>query len=303
MAARCAARGAATRRPARPRRRPGRRRARRRRVGPARVVRAGEAEVLRLSPPPSLPSGINGAPPADAYRGLLLGQDVRWAVSVPLSVHGRLMGVLTFLSTAADRDYGRRRGTGRGGWPAASRCRSSARLYAEAQEASRLKDEFLAVVSHELHAAERDPGVGLPDEGRAARRRVVRPRDGGRRAATRGRGARIIDDVLDVSRIIRGHLKITPRATTLAPLIDAALDAVRPAAEAKGVRLEFTGVSNAIAVGADAGARARAAHRRRPRPPAAGRVEPVDQRGEVHARGRPRRHPRVPRPAARWRSR
>ena len=50
--------------------------------------------------------------------------------------------------------------------------------------------------------------------------------------------ARIIDDVLDVSRIIQGKLRLDVKPTELRPIVEEALDVVRPAAEAKRIRLQ-----------------------------------------------------------------
>ena len=86
----------------------------------------------------------------------------------------------------------------------------------------------------------------------------------------------LIADILDVSRIVTGKLRLELRPIELAPVIDAALDAVRPAAEAKGVHL-----TSEIAP-----QRHRA---RRSRSPAAGDLEPAVERHQVHAGRRPRR--------------
>ena len=49
----------------------------------------------------------------------------------------------------------------------------------------------------------------------------------------------LIDDILDVSRIIRGKLRLNVRPAELSPVIESAVDSVRPAAEAKGIRLQI----------------------------------------------------------------
>src|SRR5262249_61019818 len=49
---------------------------------------------------------------------------------------------------------------------------------------------------------------------------------------------RIIDDLLDVSRIIRGQLRLEVHPISLVPVVQAAIDAVRPAADAKQIELE-----------------------------------------------------------------
>jgi signal transduction histidine kinase/ActR/RegA family two-component response regulator len=108
----------------------------------------------------------------------------------------------------------------------------------KAEEANRVKDEFLSTVSHEL----RTPlnailgwtwllGGGKLDAEAAARA-----------VATIERNARaqsqIIDDLLDVSRIITGKLRLQMAEIDLTHVIEAALDSVRPAADAKEIRVE-----------------------------------------------------------------
>jgi CheY-like chemotaxis protein/nitrogen-specific signal transduction histidine kinase len=109
---------------------------------------------------------------------------------------------------------------------------------AQAEAASRLKDEFLATVSHEL----RTPLTSILGYGQMiqTRRRdeayVVRSIEKIVRSAKAQ--AQLIDDLLDVSRIVTGKLRIVPRATDMGAVIQAAIDAVRPALEAKAIRLD-----------------------------------------------------------------
>ncbi len=112
------------------------------------------------------------------------------------------------------------------------------RLYHEAQEASRLKDEFLATVSHEL----RTPLTAIL--GWAHMLRTGQHNDDFvlKALETIERNARaqsqLIDDLLDVSRIISGKLRIDVRPVDPNSFIESAIEAVRPAAEAKGVRVQ-----------------------------------------------------------------
>jgi signal transduction histidine kinase/ActR/RegA family two-component response regulator len=109
-------------------------------------------------------------------------------------------------------------------------------LYREAQDANRLKEEFLATLSHEL----RTPVNAILGWARILRTRQL---DGGTLQAVEviERNARaqtrLIEDMLDVSRIITGKLTFNLETLDLAPVIGAALDSVRPAAEAKSIRL------------------------------------------------------------------
>jgi signal transduction histidine kinase len=111
----------------------------------------------------------------------------------------------------------------------------SARL--EAEEATRLKDEFLATVSHEL----RTPLNAITGWVHLLRSRKLSEADVERGLETIQRNAdsqsRLINDLLDVSRIISGKLRLDVRPLALISVVESAIDTVRPAAEAKGVRL------------------------------------------------------------------
>lgn len=107
------------------------------------------------------------------------------------------------------------------------------------QRASRLKDEFLATVSHEL----RTPlnailgWAGMVRSGRLDSNAVARALESIERNAKSQ--AQIIGDLLDVSRIITGKLRLEVQPVDLIPVIEAAADAVRPAIEAKSIRLQL----------------------------------------------------------------
>jgi signal transduction histidine kinase len=112
----------------------------------------------------------------------------------------------------------------------------AARLQAE--QASRLRDEFLATVSHEL----RTPLNSILGWAQVVRRA---PRDEATltqalEAIERGARAqtRLIEDLLDMSRIISGKLRLEVQTVALAPLVEAAVNTVKPAAAAKDIRVE-----------------------------------------------------------------
>jgi len=107
----------------------------------------------------------------------------------------------------------------------------------QAEAANRAKDDFLAVVSHEL----RTPLTpilawsSLLRQGRlapAASRRAIEIVDRNARVQ-----AQLINDLLDVSRIVSGKMKLDRRVVELGPVLEAALDAIRPTAEEKRVGL------------------------------------------------------------------
>ena len=121
----------------------------------------------------------------------------------------------------------------------------NARLYAEAQEAranaeaaNRAKDEFLSILSHEL----RTPLTPILAWTRMLRRGGVPPNGVGRALEAIERNtksqARLVEDLLDISRIISGKLHLDRRPVELAEVIEAAVEAVRPTADARQIVLQ-----------------------------------------------------------------
>lgn len=108
----------------------------------------------------------------------------------------------------------------------------------QAEQANRLKDEFLATLSHEL----RTPLNAILGWCQILQNRQLGEKEKEKALSTIERNARsqsqLIDDILDVSRIITGKLRLSVRAVDLGSIIMAAIDAVRPAAEAKNIRLQ-----------------------------------------------------------------
>jgi PAS domain S-box-containing protein len=107
-----------------------------------------------------------------------------------------------------------------------------------AEEADRLKDEFLATLSHEL----RTPLTSILGWASMIRNGEVEGSNASRAIETIERNARsqarLIDDLLDVSRIITGNLRLDLHPLNFAPIVDAALDALRPTADVKGIKLQ-----------------------------------------------------------------
>jgi PAS domain S-box-containing protein len=109
---------------------------------------------------------------------------------------------------------------------------------AEAEAANRAKDEFLATLSHELRA----PLNAMLGWARMLRGGKLDEATAARALETIERNAKLqsqlIEDLLDVSRIISGKVRLTVRPVDLSQVIDVAVDAVHPAALAKSIRLE-----------------------------------------------------------------
>jgi signal transduction histidine kinase/ActR/RegA family two-component response regulator len=157
---------------------------------------------------------------------------------VPLLSLGEVKAVVTLVGNALRRfgptdlslaeDIARR----------AALAMDNARLYREAHDANRAKDEFLATVSHEL----RTPLNAILGWTRLLREESLDKATVTRALETIERNgksqAQLIEDILDASRIITGKLRLISEPVELISVIRSALDAVRPTANTKGVLLE-----------------------------------------------------------------
>jgi PAS domain S-box-containing protein len=161
----------------------------------------------------------SGLPIETEYRLKRANGEYRWHLAKAMPEHDERGRIVGWICTATDVDELR-----------------TARE--QAQEASRTKDEFLATVSHEL----RNPlnailgwmrmlRSGRLDEGKEERALETIERNTEAQLA-------LVEDILDVSRIINGKMRIVLRPVSLSQVISAAVDTVRPAAEQKGIHIE-----------------------------------------------------------------
>jgi len=123
----------------------------------------------------------------------------------------------------------------------------------EAERANRTKDEFLSTVSHEL----RTPLNAILGYAQLLQRGKATAGDMGDGLTVIERNAKaqaqIIDDLLDMSRIITGNLRLSVALVELVPVIEAAIATVKPAADAKNIRLQSVLDSRSIRVFGDCG--------------------------------------------------
>ena len=107
----------------------------------------------------------------------------------------------------------------------------------QAQEANRIKDEFLAVVSHEL----RTPLNSILGWAQMLRTRKLNPETVEKALETIERNAKqqviLIDDILDISRIIRGKIRLNIQPVNLGEILDEVIETIKPATEAKTIQL------------------------------------------------------------------
>jgi signal transduction histidine kinase/ActR/RegA family two-component response regulator len=108
----------------------------------------------------------------------------------------------------------------------------------EAERLGRIKDEFLANLSHEIRTP-LNAILGwsqLLEPGKTSEADLIE----GLKVITRNARtqARLIDDLLDMSRIVSGKMRLDVQKVNLPAVIDAAIESVKPAAEAKGIKLQ-----------------------------------------------------------------
>jgi signal transduction histidine kinase/ActR/RegA family two-component response regulator len=127
----------------------------------------------------------------------------------------------------------------------------NARLFEAAEAANRTKDEFLATLSHELRtpltsiagwAQMLEAGISDEQTQRLAVETIVRS------ARTQ---AELIDDLLDLSRVVAGTLRLQVTTVDLGPIVQDVLVAARPAADAKGLKLTMEDSAPTILVRGD----------------------------------------------------
>jgi PAS domain S-box-containing protein len=204
-------------------------------TGAPNVARTGQSELYSELPRELL----EAAAVDDEHRRIIRELDLRSAMVVPLRGREHVFGVITFVYAASDRRYdaedlsfaeelARR----------AALIIERRKLEEEAAIANRAKDEFLATVSHEL----RTPLQAILGWATLLRRGSTRDPEQAIEAIVRNATAqaRLIDDILDVSRIIAGKLRLSIARVHLASVIRAAIDAIRPAATARRIELVET---------------------------------------------------------------
>jgi PAS domain S-box-containing protein len=202
--------------------------------GVPKVIRTGAPAILPLVSDELLGTIAQGGD----HRDLLVSLGLRSAIIVPLAARGRTFGAITLASAGSGRMFG----------PLdlavaddlahrASLAIDNARLYAEAQLAVRVRDDFLATVSHEL----RTPLTAMLGWARLLRGEKLDPALAARAVETIERNAKaqaqLVDDLLDVSRITSGKLRLRAGAVDLPGIVQSALESVRVAAEAKSLEV------------------------------------------------------------------
>jgi PAS domain S-box-containing protein len=176
---------------------------------------------------------------------MLRSMGIRATALAPIVLGSRVLGVISISSTDSERRYeasdlellmqlGARTGVA---LERAELFRSAQAAAQAAEEASRTKDEFLATVSHEL----RTPLNAILGWATLLKNRITEPTIAKpiqvihRNAEAQ---VRIIEDILDVSRVVTGKFRIEPKQVDLVEVARQAVEVVRPSALGKSVSLE-----------------------------------------------------------------
>ncbi|HXI92098.1 MAG TPA: ATP-binding protein, partial [Blastocatellia bacterium] len=232
-------------------------------IGVSNVLRTGRAEFYPLINQERLSLVARNEEVADVLRRL----DLKSCMIVPLVARNRTLGTITLATAESNRYYDvNDLALAEDLAHRIALAVDNARLYREAQDAvtaredalrvhdellrreqfareeaetaNRAKDEFLATVSHEL----RTPLNAILGWAHMLRANKLDQTTQTRALETIERNAKsqaqLIEDILDVSRIVTGKLRLEVGPVELAAVVDAAIDAVRPAADAKGIRIE-----------------------------------------------------------------
>ena len=200
---------------------------------PESVMRTGKSALLPLITDDMVASSSNG----DKVRASLVRQlGLVSYLCVPMIARDRPLGTITLATAESKRKYTDE--DVRFAEDVASRAAlavENSRAYEQVQVANRLKDEFLATLSHEL----RTPLNAVLGYARMLRSGVVTEENVPHALDVMERNAtsltQIVEDVLDVSRIISGKVRLQVQPVMLSKVTADAVSAVQPAADAKGV--------------------------------------------------------------------
>ncbi len=212
------------------------------------VLRSGQPELVPEITDALLVQSVKDPDQLRALRELGL----RSYIGVPIPVRDQVLGVLTFVAAESGRvygpadlavaqDLGRRVGI----------AIENARLYAEVKEADRKKDEFLAMLAHEL----RNPLAPISNALQILRMTGMNGPTAERARAMMDRQVqhmvRLVDDLLDVSRIMQGKIELRKEPVEVAAVVARAVETARPAIDAQRHELTITLPPEPVLVEAD----------------------------------------------------
>lgn len=203
---------------------------------PAAVVRTGTPAMVTEITDDMITAAAHG----DVERvALIRSLGLKSYIIVPLTTRGRTFGALTLATAESGRLY--TPDDFRFAQDLAFRAAlavDNARAYHDAQSANRLKDEFLATLSHEL----RTPLNAILGYSRLVHSGLITGEKHAHALQAIERNAtaltQIVEDVLDVSRIISGKIRLNIQPVDLPAVVSYAVESITPAAEAKQIRVQ-----------------------------------------------------------------
>ncbi len=218
------------------------------RNGPAHVLRTGRSELL----PEVTDVHLAGMARSEEHLQVLRAMGVRSWMSVPLSMRGKVLGAMTFASTQLGRRYeAADLSLAEDLAHRAAVAIENARLYAEVKDADRRKDEFLAMLAHELRNPLAPIRSGLDLLGMEG---VDAPTAAWARDMMKHQVqhlVRLVDDLLDVSRIMRGKVQVRKERLRLQDVIRRGLETAQPLIASQGHELVLQTPAEPIWIEAD----------------------------------------------------
>jgi PAS domain S-box-containing protein len=212
------------------------------------VLRTGQPEMLAEVTDELLTASVRDAEQLRIIRELRL----RSYIAVPLVVRSKTLGVITFVSSKSERRYG----------PEdlklaqdlanrASIAIDNSLLYQQLHDADRRKDEFLATLAHEL----RNPLAPIRNSLQILKMNRSIAETGQQLTEMMERQVqqlvRLVDDLLDVSRIMRGKIDLRKERVELAAVVERAVEMVQPLIESHGHELTIDLPSESLPINAD----------------------------------------------------
>jgi PAS domain S-box-containing protein len=204
------------------------------RLGVWNIVRTGQSELASELPDSLLEQTVHDPEMLGVIRELGL----KSYMGVPLILRGKTIGVLTFVAAESGHRYDA--AELRLAEDLAHRAAiaiDNARLYSELRDADRRKDEFLAMLAHEL----RNPLAPIRNALQVMKMAGASGRDFDRARQITERQlqhmVRLVDDLLDVSRIMRGRIELRKETVDLAQVIAHAVETAHPILDSQGQEL------------------------------------------------------------------
>jgi PAS domain S-box-containing protein len=201
------------------------------------IIRTGRAEIIPDITDELLAQSIHDS----ELLGIMRQLGLKSYLGVPLKVRGKAIGVLTFIAAESGHRYDEYDlATAQDLADRAAIAVENAQLYRELRSADQRKDEFLATLAHELRNPLAPIRNGL---------QVLRLAGGGGEMVEEARSmmerqlsqmVRLVDDLLDVSRITRNKLELRKQRVTLATVVHSAVETSRPLMEQAGHTFSLT---------------------------------------------------------------